>query len=184
MMTYYRVLQSADHHLVKQNNHGGQFRLVANELFTSLEVNKNNIPLWSIEKVEVSQKKTHFFFGARFEDCNSWDRILSFHRDEITSGEMDWFRSFFFLGKGRRKISARGRSRGRFLFTTFTLSYLFPSMRHKYFSVHHCFSTFFFVNHTTKEIIFKNFIIVYALFSFLVFSSLPVKCKIYHLLIP
>ena len=41
--------------------------IVKGELFTEKEVYKYNIPAKILEKVEISRKKTYYFFGARLE---------------------------------------------------------------------------------------------------------------------
>ena len=65
-MKYYRVLKSVHDRCVSQR--GNPFYLVGNELLTKNEVVKKNIPFPFLECIEISKKKTHFFFGARSED--------------------------------------------------------------------------------------------------------------------
>lgn len=42
--------------------------LVKDELFTLKQAAKMKIPARYLREVEISQRKTHYFFGARFAD--------------------------------------------------------------------------------------------------------------------
>lgn len=72
-MTYYRVKSVADgkpqYKLLSDNNtckHNGLY-LIENELFTVNERNKLANASWMFEVVEISKKRVHYSFGARFE---------------------------------------------------------------------------------------------------------------------
>lgn len=60
-MKYYRVKPEYDN---KRRCDGSI--LVANELYTSKEIQRFNIPAVAVEAVEVSKRAIYFFFGARF----------------------------------------------------------------------------------------------------------------------
>lgn len=75
-MIYYKVKPEYDNRTryTWNNKHQGvpNSILIAHELYTAKEFQKiANCPEW-FEKVEISKKRTYFFFGARFEnklDC-------------------------------------------------------------------------------------------------------------------
>lgn len=60
-MKYYRIKEEHDN---KKRIDGSI--LVGNELYTEKEVEKYHIPISYCDIIEVSRKKTYFFFGARF----------------------------------------------------------------------------------------------------------------------
>ena len=72
-MTYYRVKPQYDNYPRYTWSKTGQrvsdhTILVANELYSPAEYRKlANNPEW-FEEVSIPKNKTHFFFGARFED--------------------------------------------------------------------------------------------------------------------
>ena len=70
-MLYYKVKPEYDNKTrYKWNNHGqgvADSILIANELYTPGEFRKiANCQAW-FTTVEISRKKTYFYFGARFE---------------------------------------------------------------------------------------------------------------------
>lgn len=80
-MKYYKVRPEYDGRRVYRRNKNGYyevvFELVQNELFTPAEMaryildrrvdgTRNNME--AFEAVEISRRKIHWFFGARFED--------------------------------------------------------------------------------------------------------------------
>lgn len=62
-MLYYRIKKEFD----QKKRKDGQI-YIANELYTENEKSRFNIPEKYIESVNISRKKTHFAFGARFSD--------------------------------------------------------------------------------------------------------------------
>lgn len=60
-MLYYRVKPEFDN---KRRRDGSI--LIANELYTSKEKERLQIPAVAVEAVEVSKRAIYFFFGARF----------------------------------------------------------------------------------------------------------------------
>ena len=64
-MTYLKVKASADN---KRRQDGNIY--VANELYTLKEVERFHINPAFCDKVEISQRKTFWFFGARFAEEN------------------------------------------------------------------------------------------------------------------
>lgn len=62
-MTYYRIKKEHDN---RRRSDGNIF--VGNELYTPREKEKYSIPDAFCDVIEVSRKKTYFFFGARFCD--------------------------------------------------------------------------------------------------------------------
>lgn len=72
-MTYYRVKEIADgkpqFKILSDNNtckHNGLY-LIENELFTPTERSKLANANWMFQEVEISKKRVHYCFGARFE---------------------------------------------------------------------------------------------------------------------
>jgi len=59
-MIYYRTIEY-------RGNFPKIYAIVKGELFTEKEVFKFSIPETILEKIELSRKKTYFFFGARLE---------------------------------------------------------------------------------------------------------------------
>lgn len=62
-MTYYQVKKEAD----QRRKTGTKYDIyISNELYTPAEVKKQNLNADFLKTVEISKKKTYFFFGARF----------------------------------------------------------------------------------------------------------------------
>lgn len=61
-MKFYRVTKE----IYNPDGHG----TIMNELYTEKEreTKFHWVPAWCLEIVEISKQKTHWFFGARFED--------------------------------------------------------------------------------------------------------------------
>lgn len=71
-MLFYRVLKKYDNQSINYTPVGRYTRrncwvLVADELYTPLEVARRKIPMQYLEEVNISRKKTYFSFGCRFE---------------------------------------------------------------------------------------------------------------------
>ena len=62
-MTYYRVKPRFDNYML---DHNGNF-LIANEIFTEKEIEKKNLIMGMLEKIEVPRNRIVWSFGARFE---------------------------------------------------------------------------------------------------------------------
>lgn len=68
-MIYYRVRKECDQKRISKGK--GKF-LVAKELYTKGERNKmSKVSDEAFEQVHISKNKTFWFFGARFEKCES-----------------------------------------------------------------------------------------------------------------
>ena len=74
-MLFYRVNKRAENERfihVKRNGHIELVDLYPSELLTENELShyriSDNKKILMFDKVEISKKKTHWFFGARFED--------------------------------------------------------------------------------------------------------------------
>lgn len=61
-MRYYRVHKDG-----QMYSNGKYHTLVKDELYTENEVNKYGLNIHRLQPIEVSKKKTYWFFGARFE---------------------------------------------------------------------------------------------------------------------
>ena len=69
-MKYYKVKPENDNRFVCDiNNKRIITTLVANELYTENEYNKKGLSIYVnyFDVVNISNKRTYFFFGARFE---------------------------------------------------------------------------------------------------------------------
>lgn len=71
-MVYYRVLPKFDNRVYPVHTRKGLMMnykgfVIGNELVTERELRKRAIPRAWVEEVELSTRKTYFFFGARFE---------------------------------------------------------------------------------------------------------------------
>lgn len=73
-MTYYRVPQENNNKRIFGYDKNGNIEykgcLVANELYTQKEVEKMRLACPTcilFDQIEISRKRTYFFFGARFE---------------------------------------------------------------------------------------------------------------------
>ena len=64
-MTYYKVKLFADNKYWNPRLRNGEI-YIADELYTPKEVEKHNLNMDYLEEVNVSRKKTYWFFGARF----------------------------------------------------------------------------------------------------------------------
>ena len=62
-MTYFRVIPKYDNSPRKDGS-----IIIANELYTAREMERYGISPKVTEEVQISKRKVHFFFGARFED--------------------------------------------------------------------------------------------------------------------
>lgn len=70
-MIYYRVKRNYDDYDLVDRKLLKKCRLkvlVKDELYTLKEIEKNDIPLETLEKIEIKRTRTFYFFGARFED--------------------------------------------------------------------------------------------------------------------
>ena len=65
-MLYYRVKPEADQRYKNPAIHNGNI-YIKNELYTPREVEKHHLNMRYLEAVNISRKKTYFFFGSRFE---------------------------------------------------------------------------------------------------------------------
>lgn len=74
-MTYFRVKPQYDNAPRYIINHRGQRTrdgiLIGNELLTACERSKISCTDAAFERVNVSKKRTYFFFGARFSDAEA-----------------------------------------------------------------------------------------------------------------
>lgn len=65
-MVYYKVKPEADN---KRKPTKKSYEIyISNELYTETEVKKQNLNLAYLDKIEVSKKNIHWFFGARFQN--------------------------------------------------------------------------------------------------------------------
>lgn len=64
-MTYYKTPE-----LLDQKRFGNGYFYIAGELFTEKQANRIGANISILDKVEISQRKTYWFFGARFENTN------------------------------------------------------------------------------------------------------------------
>lgn len=62
-MKYYKVKPEYDNKHRSDNS-----ILVTNELYTKAEKQRYDIPNNAVVEIDVPQKSTYFFFGARFSD--------------------------------------------------------------------------------------------------------------------
>lgn len=67
-MLYYRIKKEYDgaRYIVPQGKVGYVREVIADELYTEKEKEKFCLPIGWCEKVNISRKKTYWFFGARF----------------------------------------------------------------------------------------------------------------------
>jgi len=63
-MRFYRVKPECD----GKGHSKGNVGVVAGELYTEKEINRYRVNKAWCDPVEISKKKTHWFFGARFAD--------------------------------------------------------------------------------------------------------------------
>lgn len=67
-MTYYRVKRKYDGARILNRRKEVERELVWNELYTDTERKRLHIPVCCFDKIELSKRKTHCFFGLRFAD--------------------------------------------------------------------------------------------------------------------
>jgi hypothetical protein len=60
-MKYYKVSEKMD-----QKRFGNGYFYIAGELFTEKQANRIGANISLLDAVEISQRKTYWFFGARF----------------------------------------------------------------------------------------------------------------------
>ena len=66
-MKYFRVPKEFDGSPVYQPRSAKYIHLVGEELYTQKECERYGLNTKKLQEVEVSRKKTYWFFGARFE---------------------------------------------------------------------------------------------------------------------